>query len=146
MLECDLNSCMTMKETVICAHRWRRNEPFAAGPCLVRRDELVIDARYELGTVHTGKARVFVGYFTRLNCADGHTSLGGHPHSLRKALQNLVSDGLAPAGYELLNCAALDDRWFETGLSANSGFGYLDGQEDQGSVPMISSAELDAIR
>lgn len=82
-----------------------------------------ITAEYESGLVATGRTRVFAGYFVRLTLPGGTEFLGEDEHSLRSALLRLASNmsavRLAP------QCAGLDPRWRESGLSENSGFGYF---------------------
>lgn len=82
-----------------------------------------ITAEYESGLVATGKTKVFAGYFVRLTLPGGTEFLGEDEHSLRSALLRLASNmsavRLTP------QCAGLDPRWRESGLSENSGFGYF---------------------
>ncbi|WP_156460697.1 hypothetical protein [Sphingomonas sp. Leaf339] len=103
---------------------WRHYEVRHTGQVvLIDQTGGQITAEYESGLVATGKTRVFAGYFVRLTLPSETVFLGEDEHALRSALLRLASNmsavKLAP------QCAGLDPRWRESGLSENSGFGYF---------------------
>lgn len=103
---------------------WRHYEIRARGKVSVLGDDgVAIDATYNSGLVATGKTRVFAGYFVRLTLPGGTEFLGEDEHSLRAALLRLASN--MSAVKLVLQCAGLDPRWRESGLSENSGYGYF---------------------
>ena len=135
-----------MTEIINPAPPWRRYEPIRTGQCLIETAATIISVRYELGTVHTGRSRVFVGFFVKLTPRDGVEWLGEHPYSLRRALRRLAVETLASEGWRFADAPGLSGSWYETGLSANTGFGYVTGDEENGPVLMISPAELAPVR
>ncbi len=76
------------------------------------------DAEYGFST--TGRSQVFFGYFVRI-CAFGHEWVGEDRHSLRKALLR-AAEAARSDGWILLALGCTEFK--ETGLSANSGYGY----------------------
>lgn len=80
------------------------------------------EARVQYGAVSTGKQRVWAGYYFKVVGQDGCEWLAEDPHCLRRALRaierQLNADGLS------LQVIGLDREWCESGLSANSGYGY----------------------
>lgn len=92
------------------------------------------------GTVDTGRQRVWAGYFVRVEM-DGRTWLGEDAHSLRRALRGL-ENSLNADGYSLL-VIGLDADWRESGLSANTGWGFC--SDVEGAIHMLvpkSSVEI----
>jgi len=103
---------------------WRHNEVRAAGAAiLVDRDGLPVTATYKMGIVSTGRSRVFAGHFVKLVLASETEFTGEDEHSMRSALWRLASN-LSSVKLEL-RCSGLDERWWESGLSANTGWGYF---------------------
>lgn len=103
---------------------WRHYEVRDQGTALVLdKDGVAIDATYSLGLVSTGRSRVFAGYFVKLILATGTEFMGEDEHSLRPALWQLASS-LSSVGLEL-RCSGLDQRWRESGLSVDTGWGYF---------------------
>ena len=80
------------------------------------------EAHVQWGSVTTGKQRVWVAFFIQVIQRDGKEWLVEHPHSLRAALR-LVEADLNADGWSL-GVIGLDPEWRESGLSANSGYGY----------------------
>lgn len=103
---------------------WRHYEVRGRGDVPVV-DELgcTLSARYTTGLVSTGRSRVFAGYFVKLILPSGTEFAGEDEHSLRSALLRLASS-MAAVRIDL-QCAGLDPRWRESGLSENSGYGYF---------------------
>lgn len=108
-----LNSCMD----------WQHYKPWATGTACVIDEADVINCPFELGAICTGRQRVFHRYFVRVQLPDGSSAMGEHEHSLRRALYSL-SDELRRHDLGLL-AAGLSDDWYESGLSFNSGQGYM---------------------
>ena len=90
-------------------------------------------ARVECGVCHTGRSRVFAGYYIRAIADDGRSWLGEDGHSLRMALREMQMqlhvDGLS------LDAIGLSSKWQESGLSANTGYGYH--PDIEGAVHML---------
>lgn len=103
---------------------WRHYEVRGAGDVPVVIEETgAVSARYTTGIVSTGKTRVFAGYFVGLVLPSGTEFTSEDEHSLRRALVRLASN--LSAVLIGLQCAGLDPRWQESGLSENSGYGYF---------------------
>ena len=82
----------------------------------------VHDVPAQCGVVHTGKQRVFAGYFVQVVLPSGDEVLAEDPHILWRALVS-VEEKLRAAGWSL-DAIGLSPDWQESGLSANSGYGY----------------------
>jgi len=102
---------------------WKNYEPWRIGDALISDDGHTIGAIFEMGTVTTGRQRVFHRYYIRVYVRDGSEFTGEDPYQLKAALSNL--DHQLRAQNYLLLVAGLDPRFSESGLSFNSGFGYL---------------------
>lgn len=105
--------------------KWRHYEAFEWGVAQVR-DEAgdPMAAPYSLGCVRTGNSRVFVGYFVQMTLTNGMIFTGEDRRSLRSALRRLASS-LADAKLGV-RWSGLDQRWQESGLSADTGWGYFE--------------------
>lgn len=81
-----------------------------------------VEVHVQYGSVATGRQRVWVGYFVQVVHPDERSWLEEHPYSLCGALRGvevkLNIEGLS------LSAVGLDPEWRESGLSANSGFGF----------------------
>lgn len=108
-----LNSCMD----------WQHFEPWATGTACVIDEADAINCPFEIGAICTGRQRVFHRYFVRVQLPDGSSAMGEHEHSLRDALYAL-NDELNRRHLALL-AAGLLNGWYESGLSFNSGQGYM---------------------
>ncbi|WP_338505046.1 hypothetical protein V6R86_13110 [Sphingomonas kaistensis] len=82
----------------------------------------IIEVPVQSGTVSTGRARVFAGWFCSVGLPTGEMVLAEDPHNLGQALRNL-EERLNATGWSL-DAIGLDERWEETGLSSNTGWGY----------------------
>ena len=104
---------------------WKKYQPRASGQCAMdlRGDGVLAD--FEMGIIETGRSRVFAGYYIKVISEDGEEWVDEDPGSVRAALHAL-DDQVAFDGGRLL-CAGLRDDFHETGLSANTGFGYIEG-------------------
>ena len=83
---------------------------------------LVVEAEGHWGTVWTGRSEVFWGYFVRIVGRAGEEWLGEDRGSLVAALV-AANDAASASGWSVL-ALGLTDEWTESGLSANSGYGY----------------------
>ena len=92
-----------------------------------------VRAHVQYGSVTTGRQRVWVGYFVQVVEQDGKEWLAEHPHSLRGALRKVEAQ-LNGDGWNL-DAIGLDPEWRESGLSANSGFGFH--PDHDGAVHML---------
>jgi hypothetical protein len=103
---------------------WRHYEVRSTGdvPVVIEQCD-ILSATYTTGIVSTGKRRVFAGYFVALVLPSGTEFTGEDEHSLRRALRRLAAN-LSSVRIDL-QCAGLDPRWQESGLSENSGYGYF---------------------
>lgn len=102
---------------------WRHYEPWATGTACVIDETHAIECPFEIGAICTGRQRVFHRYYIRVHLPDASTVTGEHKHTLRDALYAL-SDELNRRNLALL-AAGLLNNWSESGLSFNSGYGYM---------------------
>lgn len=103
---------------------WYHYEIRSTGIIWFAQMDRLSEASFEIGVSFTGKQRVFHSYFINVIHPDGLVTIGMDRHNLRDALFD-VAKQLAQMGYTLA-VAGLDDRFYETGLSHNSGLGYID--------------------
>jgi hypothetical protein len=106
-------------------HTWETYNVRMDGVALYSDGGIVMQAPYEVGVILTGRQRVFRDFFVRVELATGDTITATDRYGLRAALLHL-RDQLALAGIEL-HVAGLSPTFYETGLSSNSGFGYVAG-------------------
>lgn len=95
----------------------------ANGACVIEE----ADGRY--GTITTGRTETFFGYYVRIISPNGDDWIGEDRHSLRKALKR-AAEASEQDGWTLL-AIGLTPEWQESGLSANSGFGYHPAHPDR---------------
>ena len=82
----------------------------------------IVQVPVQCGVILTGKQRVFAGYFVQVILPDGEAVLAEDPHILWKALAG-VEEKLHALGWSL-DAIGLSPDWQESGLSANSGYGF----------------------
>jgi hypothetical protein len=82
-----------------------------------------------MGAVTTGKQRVFHSFYVSVELPDGSTAIGEDRHSVIVAL-DAVAVVVRNRGFRLL-AAGLDRRFYETGLSHNTGCGYMEGYDER---------------
>lgn len=80
---------------------------------------------YQIGTVSTGKSRVFHGYRVCVSTQDQDFH-GSDSHSIHEALR-ACGARMNAAGFKL-RVVGLSAQYGESGMSFNSGSGYLRGQ------------------
>jgi hypothetical protein len=113
---------------------WRHYEVRATGTVTVANDSgAILGATYTMGIVSTGKARVFAGHFVSVTLNTGTELSAEDEHSVVAALRKLASH-LAVVNLDL-RCVGLDSGWTESGLSYNTGWGYLG--KDQAAIFMM---------
>jgi hypothetical protein len=102
---------------------WKHYEHWQRGSACLIIDGEDHESRYDLGEVSTGRQRVFHRYYVRLFLPDGSHMIGEDAYGLRAALFDL--DRQLQDRDMVLLVAGLEPNWSESGLSFNSGFGYL---------------------
>ena len=105
---------------------WRKYETRISRSCEMFGPDGVVDAVATLGYVATGKQHVFVAYYAQITDNCGQTFLGENDHSMRQALR-AAADHAGLAGWLPL-LVGVDENFYETGLSENTGYGYLRGR------------------
>ena len=113
---------------------WKNFEAWRGGWVAVQGAERGQRCPYELGVIVTGKQRVFHRYAIRLTLENGAQIVGEDEFNLRDALRDLASQ-LDVRDMTII-AAGVDERFSESGLSHNSGFGYIEGHD--GAVHMMS--------
>lgn len=102
---------------------WQHYEPHTTGlTCIIDHDR-DFDCPFEIGSITTGRQRVFHGYYVKLIAPDGHEAIGTSEHSLREALLDV--DRQLDERELVLLAAGTYPKFYESGLSANTGFGFL---------------------
>jgi hypothetical protein len=103
---------------------WRHYDVRAAGMVtILGKSGVPVAVPYELGFVDTGRSRVFAGYFVRVTLDTEGVISSEDDHSFFRAVCKLAA--LLKEMSLTLICAGTDPRWAESGLSFNSGWGYL---------------------
>ena len=115
---------------------WEHFDAGQAGEVTVTDGYRTYGCVYEIGEVTTGRQRVFSRYFIRVTLPDGTLEIGEDQHSVRSALMN-VATKLSARNLRLMAVGA-SLGFGETGLSWNSGWGYVDGCSK--AVHMMSEA------
>ena len=104
---------------------WRQFKPWATGTTCIIDGKYSLTCPWEIGQICTGKQHVFHRLYVRIHLSNGDEVTGEDEHNLRAALfavdAELQSRGL------LLLATGLNDEWLESGLSHNSGLGYVPG-------------------
>ena len=104
---------------------WRKYQPRRTGECYIDLDGEGILAEFEMGIIETGRQRVFAGHYIKVLGPEGEEWLGEDASSMRAALRALDED-VGRDGGRLL-CAGLHDGFHESGLSTDTGYGYIQG-------------------
>jgi len=102
---------------------WKHYQASRTGRTCVIDHEHVRDLPYEIGSLNTGRQRVFSRFFVKITLLDGSEVIGEDPYNLRAAL-NDVDRQLSERGC-ILVAAGVEPEFAESGLSQNSGYGYL---------------------
>jgi len=102
---------------------WKHYEPHQTGTTCVIDHERAQDCKFQIGHLTTGRQRVFKSFFVRIWLPDGKELTGEDPHNIRAALYDLDRQ-LAARNY-ILVAAGIEPEFSESGLSQNSGYGYL---------------------
>lgn len=106
---------------------WESCSPISTGACRVASESSTdLAGTYKLVSVATGRSKVFWGYRLTLE-VDGRQFVGEDQHNMIDAVRQ-CGYVMQAAGYTL--CVnAMSDSFQESGLSANSGYGYIHGRE-----------------
>jgi hypothetical protein len=115
---------MRYKEIVTEFSNWKHYRK-STRECVVRKDGCSQAVIVSFGSIETGRSRVFYGFYVELK-HEGFDWCGEDRGCFRNALKSIGALALKD-GYTI--CAAgLDDNFRETGLSYNSGWGYINDQ------------------
>lgn len=104
---------------------WKKHRQRRGGECHIDLRGEGIVAEFEMGIIETGRQRVFAGHYIKVLGPDSEEWLGEDTTSMRAALRALDED-IGHDGGRLL-CAGLLDGFRESGLSVDTGYGYIDG-------------------
>lgn len=102
---------------------WLNYEPSCIGKTCIIDGDVAHDVAYEMGTICTGRQRVFHRYYVKIDLPDGSSVIGEDPYNLRASVMDL--DSALKRKDMFLLAAGTDADWCETGLSQNSGWGYF---------------------
>lgn len=106
---------------------WESHSTIHAGTCRVASESNAnLAGTYELVSVSTGRSKVFWGYRLTLE-VDGRQFVGEDRYNMINAIRQCGS-AMQATGYEL-RVNAMSNSFQESGLSANSGYGYIHGRE-----------------
>jgi hypothetical protein len=116
---------------------WKRYQPRRSGQCHIDIGGEDVLADFELGIIETGRTRVFSGEYIKVIVPEGDEWLaeGWSPLAALRALD----EEIALVGARLL-CAGLHEGFYESGLSAGTGYGYIHGY--RGAVHMLERPSL----
>lgn len=116
---------------------WENQTLLQHGVCRVtNRNGAELGGRYELVSVDTGRSKVFWGYRLTVDVEEKQFS-GESRHNMISAVRQCGAN-MRAAGLEL-HVNAMNESFQESGLSANSGYGYIDGH--QKAVHMMADVE-----
>lgn len=117
---------------------WKKYQQRRTGECHIDLNGEGVLVDFEIGIIETGRQRVYSGHYIKVLGPDGEEWLGEDASSVRAALRALDED-IGRNGGRLL-CAGLHDGFYESGLSADTGYGYIDGYP--GAVHMMERPRL----
>jgi len=115
---------------------WRHYKSSFSNEITAINDGNHYKCKISIGGVFTGKQKVFVGYYCQIEC-NGLNLLNEHNGSLYLAFLATAREFLE-CGYSV-NLYGLQSNYRESGLSENSGFGYV---SDISSKPFLMIDEL----
>lgn len=122
---------------------WDHMRPTKEGRCVLSApDGTTALARFSLGTVETGRRRLFRGYRLVVE-RDGESFVGNDRHHMIEAVRDCAR-ALEAEGLRLL-VMGLSDSFAGSGLSANSGDGYWDDQPGHMMDPAPHAGGLDVL-
>lgn len=104
---------------------WKKYRARREGECHVDLNGEDVIADFEMGIIETGRQREYSGHYIKMLGPNGEEWLGEDASSVRAALCALDED-VGRDGGRLL-CAGLLDGFQESGLSVDTGYGYIDG-------------------
>ncbi len=65
---------------------WLNYEPSCTGKTCVIDGDVARDVDFEMGTIHTGRQRVFHRYYVKIDLGNGSTVIGEDHYNLRAAV------------------------------------------------------------
>jgi len=104
---------------------WKNHRLRRESECHVNLNGEDVIADFEMGIIETGRQCVFSGHYIKVIGPDGEEWLGEDASSMRAALRALDAE-IEGDGGRLL-CAGLLDGFHESGLSMDTGYGYIRG-------------------
>jgi hypothetical protein len=104
---------------------WTTYQHHHTGECHVVIDRAPVVCEFTIGVVVTGKQKVFKAHYIAVTLPSGGEVLGEHPYNVRDALRALAST-MSEQSLDL-QAIGLSKRFSESGLSHNSGWGYVKG-------------------
>lgn len=114
---------------------WLKYEVHRTGTCDAVWNGRPWAGRFEAGCLYSGKTEVYEGVFVKVISEDGCQWLGRDRWCPVDALHAVYAK-MNAEGLQLV-CAGLDARFYTTGLSDGTGFGYLAGLEDEGAFHIL---------
>lgn len=107
---------------------WRHEREEFRAPISATQSGQIIGGTGICGTIETGGSRTFHSYYSRVQFANGIDVVEEHPRHLLTSLAELAAK-IETQGLQLM-CAGLAEDFYESGLSYNSGWGYLRGASE----------------
>lgn len=114
---------------------WEHFEVHTLGLVTVITSNSVSELPVEWGCVTTGRQRVFSRFFVRIELSSGELVTGEDRRSPVHALQSL--DEKLKRSSVFVVAAGLDVRWYQTGLTDRTCWGYIEGEELDGAYEML---------
>ena len=102
---------------------WRHYKPWATGTACVIDGKYALTCPWEIGQICTGKQQVFHRFYIRIHLSDCDAVTGEDEHNVRGAL--FAVDAELQKRDLLLLAAGLSEDWSESGLSHNTGTGWV---------------------
>lgn len=107
---------------------WKHEREHFQTPITVTHNGQIIGGTGICGIIETGRSRTFHAYYSRVKLANGIDVVQEHSRHLLTSLIELAAK-IEVLGMQLL-CAGLAEEFYESGLSCNSGWGYLRGASE----------------
>lgn len=107
---------------------WKHEREHFRASITVTLNGQIIGGTGICGIIETGKSRTFHAYFARIQLENGIDMMEEQPRHLLGSLKVLAAK-IEVLGMQLL-CAGLAEEFYESGLSCNSGWGYLRGTSE----------------
>ena len=102
---------------------WKHLQIQRSGKCYYIGDSGALDGFFDLGLIVTGRSRVFAGVFVQATTPSGEIYCAEDERSFVTALRELRMT-LSREGGWLLDAIGCDKRFYQTGLTSGSDWGY----------------------